>query len=246
MRPSILKLGLMQVGIRMRTTMMRSIHIPMTDPALLRLLTWLSPAFPTGAFAYSQGLEWAVQAGDVTDRDSLREWLRDVLHHGSGRSDCILVRHAYRAAHDPRALEELAALAAATAPSRERRMETLGQGNAFVLAAGPWREDLLKGLEQVPYPVALGALAGVGGVAEDDAALGFLQALASNLVSAAVRLVPLGQSAGLAVVAALEADLLHVADGTRDATLDDLGTACFRADLAAMRHETQYTRLFRS
>ena len=230
----------------MMTTSMGSNRIIMIDPALLRLLTWLSPAFPTGAFAYSQGLEWAVEAGDVTDRDSLREWLHDILHHGSGRSDCILVRHAHRAAHDSVVLEELAALAAATAPSRERQMETVGQGNAFVLAAGPWRGDLLAGLEQVPYPVALGALAGVGGIAEDDAALGFLQALASNMVSAAVRLVPLGQSAGLAVLAALEADLLHVAAITRDATLDDLGTACFRADLAGMRHETQYTRLFRS
>lgn len=227
-------------------TMTTIMSIRMTDPALLRLLTWLSPAFPTGAFAYSQGLEWAVEAGDVTDRESLCEWVRDVLRHGAGRGDCILVRHAHRAALDAAALEELAALAMATAPCRERQLETLGQGNAFVLAAAPWRGNLLAGVEQAPYPVALGALAGACGVAEDDAALGFLQASAGNLVSAAVRLVPLGQSAGLAVLAALEADFLHVADCTRDATLDDLGTACFRADLAAMRHETQYTRLFRS
>lgn len=227
-------------------TRMGSMRIIMIDPGLLRLLTWLSPAFPTGAFAYSQGLEWAVEAGDVTDRDSLREWLRDVLRHGAARSDCILLRHAHRVAGDRAALEELTALATATATSRERRLESLGQGNAFVAAAGPWRGALFDGMEQVPYPVAVGALAGASGIAEDDAALGFLQAAAGNLVSAAVRLVPLGQSAGLAVLAALEADLLAVAEVTRTATLDDLGTACFRADLAAMRHETQYTRLFRS
>ena len=221
-------------------------HIIMIDPGLLRLLTWLSPAFPTGAFAYSQGLEWAVEAGDVTDRDSLREWLRDVLRFGAGRSDTILVRHAHRAANDPAALAALAELAAATAPTRERQVEALGQGTAFVAAAVPWRVDLLAGLERVPYPVAVGALAGASGISEDDTALGFLQASAGNLVSAAVRLVPLGQSAGLAVLAALEPDLLSVAGATRAASLDDLGTACFRADLAAMRHETQYTRLFRS
>lgn len=218
----------------------------MTDPSLIRLMTWLSPAFPTGGFAYSHGLEWAVEAGDVTDTDTLREWLRDVLHHGAGRTDCILLRHAHRAAADPAALADLAALATAMAPSRERRLESLGQGNAFILAAAPWRDDLLAGLDQVPYPVAVGAMAGASGIAEDDTALGYLQAIAANLVSAAVRLVPLGQSAGLMVLAALEADLLAVAAQTRDAGLDDLGTACFRADLAAMRHETQYTRLFRS
>ena len=227
-----------------------SIPIAMTEhapnPGLLRLLTWLSPAFPTGAFAYSQGLEWAVEVGDVTNRDTLREWLRDVLRHGAGRSDCILARHAHRASDDRAALVELAALAAATAPGRERQLESLGQGNAFVLASGPWRGDLFEGMEPVPYPVAVGALAGACGIAEQDMALGFLQACAGNLVSAAVRLVPLGQTDGLAVLAALEGDLLAVAGETREATLDDLGSACFRADLAAMRHETQYTRLFRS
>jgi urease accessory protein len=221
-------------------------RIAMTNRALLHLLTWLSPAFPTGAFAYSHGLEWVVESGDVTNAGALRAWLRDVLHHGAGRNDAIIVRHAHQLAHDPAALEELAALATATAPGRERQAESLGQGNAFLLAARPWRGDLLAGLEQVPYPVALGALAGRTGIAEDDAALGFLQAFAGNLISAAVRLIPLGQSDGLAVLAALENDLLVVAEHTRGVALDALGGACFRADIAAIRHETQYTRLFRS
>ncbi len=218
----------------------------MADAALLRLLTWLSPAFPTGAFAYSQGVEWAVEAGDITNRDSLREWLRDVLRHGAARTDCILLRLAHRATGDWAMLDELTALAIATASGRERRLESLGQGNAFVAAARPWHGALFDELDQVPYPVAVGALAAAGGVSEDDAALGFLQASLSNLISAAVRLVPLGQSDGLAVLATLEADLLDVAAATRGASLDDLGSACFRADLAAMQHETQDTRLFRS
>ena len=230
------------IGISMMT---RKI-ISMTDPALLRLLAWLSPAFPTGGFAYSHGLEWAVEAGDISGRDSLLEWVRDVLRHGAGRSDLILLRHAHRTSGDAATLGTLTELAIATSASRERQVESLGQGSAFVAAAAPWRADLFIGVERVPYAVAVGAFAGVSGIAEDDAALGFLHAFAANLISAAVRLVPLGQSAGLAVQAALERDLLDVAAETRKAGLDDLGTCCFRSDLAAMAHETQYTRLFRS
>ena len=227
----------------------RSSLLHSTQHSLLRLLTWLSPAFPTGGFAYSHGLEWAVEAGDVRDETGLATWLDDVLRHGAGRTDAILLRHAHRAADLP-ALAHLAELAAAAQPSRERQAETLGQGGAFALAASVWGAPLLAALldggNPVPYPVAVGALAAAHGVAEDDAALGLLHAFTSNLVSAAVRLVPLGQTAGLRVLAALEATVSEVAAGTRTAALDDLGGACFRSDIAAMRHETQYTRLFRS
>jgi len=211
---------------------------------LLRLLAWLSPAFPTGAFAYSHGLEWAVEAGDVTDGDSLLAWLADVLAHGAGRSDTILLRHAYRNAADPVALREIAALALATAASRERRDEALNQGRAFVLAVAAWAQ--IRFPETTPYVVAVGAAAGGEGIAEDDIAVAYLQAFATNLISAAVRLVPLGQTAGLCVLAALEPVIISVADATIMSTTDDLGGCAFRSDLAAMRHETQYTRLFRS
>lgn len=219
--------------------------------ALVKLLTWLSPAFPTGAYAHSHGLEWAVEARDVRGEATLFAWLGDVLRHGAGRSDAILMRHAYRA-EDLDALAEIAELAAAAQPSRERRAESLGQGAAFTLAAAVWRAPLLAALADrigapgVAYPVALGALARAHGVDEDATALAFLHALAANLVSAAVRLVPLGQTAGLRVLAALEPVLHEIAAATRTATLDDLGGACFRSDIAAMRHETQGTRLFRT
>ncbi|WP_216855974.1 urease accessory protein UreF [Acidisphaera sp. S103] len=211
---------------------------------LLNLLAWLSPAFPTGAFAYSHGLEWAVEAGDVMDGDSLLHWLTDVLVCGSGRSDTILLRHAHRAAADRAALQEIVALATASAPARERRDETLNQGRAFQLAVAPWTAIELP--EDAPYAVAVGAAAGGRGVPEDDTAVAYLQAFATNLISAAVRLVPLGQTAGLRVLAALEPVILATATATADATLDDVGGCAFRSDLAAMRHETQYTRLFRS
>lgn len=210
---------------------------------MLRLLTWLSPAFPTGGFAYSHGIEWATESGDVRDGETLREWLSDVLRHGAGRSDAILLRHAHRSGAEAEPLAGLAELAAAAAPGRERKIETTAQGMAFLRAAEPWTS---KALGTLPYPVAVGALAGVHGIPEDDAALAYLNAFTSNLISAAVRLVPLGQSTGLAVLAALEPTLLAVTAATRGGTLDDIGGCVFRADIASMRHETQYTRLFRS
>ena len=212
--------------------------------ALLRLLAWLSPGFPTGAFACSHGLEFAVEAGDVIDEASLKAWLEDVLTHGTGRTEAILLRAAHRAAHDPERLEALADLARATAPARERRSETTDLGTAFAAAAAPWSPPPLP--QAPPYPVVLGALAGAHGIDEDATIAAALQAFAANLISAAVRLVPLGQSAGLRVLAALEPTIRHVTDATRIAAPDDIGGCAFRSDLAAMRHETQYTRLFRT
>ena len=210
------------------------------------MLTWLSPAFPTGGYAYSHGLEWAVQAGDVHDEATAGAWMGDVLAHGAGRTDAILLRHAHRArtASD---LTDVAELAAAAQPSAERRLETLAQGTAFALAGAVWGAPLLAAQPgQVAYPVALGALAAAHHVAEDDATLGLLHAFTANLVSAAVRLVPLGQTAGLRIQAKLAPTLARIADDTVHAALADIGGACFRSDIASMRHETQYTRLFRT
>jgi urease accessory protein len=209
---------------------------------LLHLLAWLSPGFPTGGFAYSHGLEWAVEAGDIRDADTLRDWLSDVVAHGSVRSDTILLRHAHRNASDPTALREIAALGLAATPSRERRDEALYQGRAFVLAVAPWAQVP----DDMPYAVAVGAAAAGTGVPEDDTAIAYVQAFVTNLISAAVRLVPLGQTAGLRVLAALEPAILATGEETKAASLDDPGGCAFRSDLAAMRHETQYTRLFRS
>jgi urease accessory protein len=209
--------------------------------ALLRLLIWLSPSFPTGGFAYSHGIEWAVEAGDIADGDSLRDWLADILVHGAGRSDAILLRHAGRPGADLRVLAEFAA---AMAPARERRAETLSQGTAFARAAAGWSCPPLP--NPVPYPIAVGALAGAHCIDRDAVVAAYLQAFAANLISAAVRLVPLGQSTGLTVLARLEPIIHCVTADTRAATLDDIGGATLRSDIAAMCHETQYTRLFRS
>ncbi len=217
------------------------------------LLVWLSPSFPVGSFAYSHGLEWAVEAGDVSNAASLEQWLDDLLHYGGPWSDAVLLAHAHRAVTggDDAKLAEVAALAAALAPSRERKLETLAQGAAFLAAVrAAWPSPALgraKPFEnEIAFPVAVGIAAAGHGLALAPALEAYLVALATNLVSAAVRLIPLGQTDGTKVVAKLVPVAKHVAARAAAASIDDIGGAALRSDLAAMRHETQYTRLFRS
>jgi len=219
----------------------------MTEPAaLLRLLTWLSPAFPTGGFAYSHALEWSVAAGDISSETELVGWVEDILEHGALRSDAILLRLAMQAAPDE--LAALAALGTATAPSLERRLETLAQGAAFRDAAKPWPAPVLADWPDtpLPYPVAIAVLAAAQDINGDEAVLAFLHAGAANLISAAIRLIPLGQSAGLRAQKQLEAPIMQTAHLTKNPTLEDIASFCLRGDIASMHHETQYTRLFRT
>jgi urease accessory protein len=223
-------------------------------PALYRLLAWLSPSYPVGAFSYSSGIEWAVEAGDIRDAETLRGWLRVMLTEGGGFCDAVLFAHGYRAVAgcDDKALHAVAELAAALAPSKERHLETTAQGNAFVEATrAAWSCAALDRLKKiwggpVAYPIAVAVAAAGHGMALEPALAAFLQALIANWVSAGVRLIPLGQTDGQRVLAALEADVAATAQRALATKLDDIGSAAFRADLASARHETQYTRLFRS
>ncbi len=220
--------------------------------ALYRLMAWLSPAFPVGAFSYSSGIEWAVEAGDIEDADTLKAWLGVMLAEGGGYCDAVLFAHAHRAAGDDKALRAVAELAAAFAPSKERHLETTAQGNAFVeatRAAWPCAAlDRLKAVWDGPvaYPVAVAVAASGHGIALEPVLAAFLQAVAANWVSAGVRLIPLGQTDGQRVLASLEPIVGATAQRALATSLDDLGSSAFRADLASARHETQYTRLFRS
>lgn len=223
-----------------------------TPPAsLLLLLTWTSPGFPTGAFAHSHGIERAVADGLVTSEAQALDWINALVELGAGRTDAILLRHAH-AARDAGTLAELSRLASALPASRELREETLAQGAAFLAAASPWGAGLLAEAAslladgRIAHPLALGALAASHGIDADQACLAFLHGLAANLVSSALRLVPLGQNAALRVQRALEPAIASVTNATRGATLDGLGASCFRSDAASMRHETQDVRLFRT
>jgi urease accessory protein len=226
----------------------------LAQPTLARLMTWLSPAYPVGAYSYSHGLEWTVEAGTVRDAATLAAWIEDMLLHGAGRTDVIFLAEAWRAtaAGDTAALEAVAELAAAFAPSAERRLETLAQGTAFLAATlAAWPKPELAALaaeegREVAYPVAVGAAAAAHGLPLAETAQAFAQAFAANLASAGVRLVPLGQSDGLRVLAGLEPLIPRVVAAALGCTLDDAGGSAIAADIASMRHETQYTRLFRS
>ncbi len=198
---------------------------------LLKLLTWFSPAFPTGGFAYSGGLEWVVEQQIVSDESSLVTWLEDGLTQGALWTDAILLRRAH-------AGEDVRAIAMALCPSAERRLETEAQGEAFAAAATPW-----GGTPPAPYPAAAGQLAAAHDIPVDDTLLAYLHAAVANQISAAIRLVPLGQSAGLRVLRILESTIRAT---VRASASLELGTAAWAADIATMQHETQYTRLFRT
>lgn len=215
------------------------------DDATAKLIAWTSPGYPVGAFAWSHGLEWAVTAGDVFDRVTLQAWVADILRHGSGWSDAVLVACAWRSERDGDAatLGEIAALAAALPPSCERKMETMALGAAFAEITGAaW------GVGPCPaaYPVAFGQASALHGIPLDAALRAYLQAIVANLVSAGIRLGAVGQTDGQRVVAALLRDCARLAADARSAGPDDVGGCALRSDVASMQHETQETRLFRS
>lgn len=215
----------------------------MTD-SVLKLTAWLSPGYPVGAYSYSHGLEWAVEEGRVHDATTAQGWIADCLAHGAGRSDAILMAHAWKASGDASELAELSDLGCALAPSAERLVEMRDQGAAFgETTAAAWGD---VATQSAPYPVAVGAAAGRAGIALELTLGLFLQAWVSNLVSAAIRLVPLGQVAGQKIVANLQPEVLSLATEAAEAPLDAIGGCAILSDIASMRHETQTTRLFRS
>jgi urease accessory protein len=218
-----------------------------TETNLQKLLQWFSPAFPTGAFSFSHGLEWAVEAGLVTSRAALEAWLADVLRHGGGWTDAVLLAQAHRGHADAQRLAELVELASALPASAELFLETTVQGDAFARTVNAVWPDVPFDLGQdPPLPVAVGVAAGRHGLPLDATLNAYLHAFVANLASAGVRLIPLGQTDGQRVIAALEPVTAEVASAAPMTQLDELGTGTLTVDWCSMRHETQHTRLFRS
>jgi len=220
----------------------------MAEATFLPLSIWLSPSFPVGAFAYSHGLEWAVESGAVRDAASLRDWIGDLVTLGSARNDAILVAEAWRAARDATRLTGVHELALALAPSRERLLESAAQGAAFVTAIrAAWPCETLALFDgDVAYPVALGAATAGHDLPLLPTLEHYLLAFVANLVSAGVRLGVIGQTDGQRITAALLPAVRATAQIAHSSTLDDLGSATLASDLASIQHETQYSRLFRS
>ena len=223
------------MGARWVTT--TAIHMHNAD--LLTLTQWLSPAYPVGAFAWSHGLERAVNRGDVADAQNLSDWLHAVLENGAGRSDAILLCAAYNADD----VGPIAELAGALAPSRQRKMETLQQGAAFAATTrAGWGFDL----PDMAYPVAVGRAARLADLPVEATTLIWLQAFASNLIQCAQRLLPIGQTKGQQILHDLGSTITCVCASAQEATLDDIGSATFAVDTASMQHADQYARIFRS
>lgn len=222
-----------------------------TNTALYRLLTWLSPAYPVGAFSFSQGLETAVDRKLVTDVESARRWLEDILEHGSIWSDAIIFANSHSATNIA-TLEQINEFALAFQPSAELKAETLALGRAFVQTTLlAWPSPLLEEAdrtigEDFAYPCAVACAASGHDIELIPALQAWCHSSVSNLVSAAIRLVPLGQSDGQRILAALEGQILATAEKAAETHLDDLVTSSLMAEICSMRHETQHVRLFRS
>jgi urease accessory protein len=245
-------------------SMMRKDIIVMTEErcefpliALLRQQTWLSPAFPTGAYSYSHGLEFAIEAGHIYNRDSLVDWLEADLCYGSGRNEAIFFHQSWRSASedDRSQLLHVAKLATAFRSTSEFALESIQQATAYLATLRrvwcdhflDWLSDMLYKLNLPPAAaVVFGVRAATQGIPVRLALPAFLQSFIANLVNAGVRLLPLGQTDGQFALAQLEEAVLAASVEAAQATLDDLGSAAFMVDLSSMAHETQYTRLFRS
>lgn len=229
------------------------------EAPLLLLQVWLSPSFPVGAYAYSHGLEMAAEQSLVRDYATLSAWLEDLIDCGSLRSDLILASQAMRAVATSQwlRLKEIVELAVALQPSSERHLEATQQGRSFIeQVEGAWPTSQLdQALREarggsrelvITYPVAFGLAAGAHAIAAGPALAAYGIAFIGNLASAAIRLSLIGQSEGQRLIAALSPALVTAASLAANSSLDDLGTATFRADLVSMQHESQYTRIFRS
>jgi len=225
--------------------------------ALLRQQVWLSPAFPTGAYSYSHGLEWAIEVGHIHSRETLVDWLAADLCYGSGRNEAIFFHQSWQLAseEDRVRLLHVAKLAAVFRSTSEFALESVQQATAYLATLRrircdhflDWLSDKLLKLNLPPtLAVVLGIRAATEGIPVRLALPAFLQSFIANLVNAGVRLLPLGQTDGQLALAELEEAVLTTSGEAARATLDDLGSAAFMVDLSSMAHETQYTRLFRS
>ena len=214
----------------------------MNNADILILTQWLSPAYPVGSFSFSHGLETAISDGRIKSAGDLENWLGSVIEFGSGRSDVILLSAAYRADSGAQ-VHEINELSQALCPSKERLEETLSQGASFARTTNAiWGTELVAGT----YPVAVGQAAALKNIDLETIAYLYLHSFASNLVSGAVRLVPLGQTEGQSCLDALSETCIRTAKEGLHASLEDLGTCAFASDIASMKHETQTVRIFQS
>lgn len=215
--------------------------------SFLRLQTWMSPVFPVGGFAYSHGLEKAVDETLVHDEETLHHWLAGLISHGAPWNDSVLLAESWRRARDCGSVDEIAEIGLAMSVSAERYLETMAQGEAFLSAVENWPlPDNLDRLESAPLPVAVGAVCGACDISLKATLIAALQAFVNNQLQAAIRLSVLGQKGAARAMARLETLIIAIASSAVESSLDDLGGVAIQADIVSMNHEIQAVRLFRS
>lgn len=221
------------------------------NPALIRLLQLTSPALPVGAYTYSQGLEWAAEAGTVKDEATALAWIGDCLEFGIARFEAVYLAHMLAAwtQCDTSRLARLDEEFIASRESAELRAETAQMGYSLarlLTDLGVFPTASLAVFSQPSFPLAWSCAASAWSVPVQDAVAGYLWAWAENQVMAAVKTVPLGQTAGQRVLMALGQRIPALAETAAVAGLDTTHNYLPAFAIACSCHETQYTRLFRS
>ena len=210
-----------------------------TDLKLITIIQWMSPAFPIGAFAYSHGLEWAIDKGHVSNGEKLKRWIIDLMDYGSLRTDAIFISLILRG-HDPKEMNELVM---ALCPSRERLLETKLQGSAFAqVIENVWRQDI----GDLSLPIAVALAAKKQSIEQNLILPAYVHAFCSNLISAAIRLIPIGQTDGQRIMLELHPTISDLVQTASESEIDDLNSACFFSDVSAMRHEHLQPRIFKT
>ena len=213
-------------------------HTP-TDSKLITLMQWLSPAFPIGGFAYSHGLEWAINKGHVSNREELQKWISDLLEYGSLKNDAILIKLVLQGS-DPKEINELAM---ALCPANERLSETQLQGGAFCKIM---REVWSLEIDDLTLPIALALAAKNESIDQNLVVPAYLHSFCSNLISVAMRLIPIGQTDGQKTLRELSPLISDSVRAVAKSDKDDLGSACFLSDVSAMQHEYLQPRVFKT
>jgi urease accessory protein len=229
----------------------------LSNTALLNLMTLLSPSFPVGGYVYSHGIEYAVEDGRITNEQDLCVWINAALRHGTGRIDGILFKSAWAAVTENKFIDLKWVIERSDVMrgTKEMGLESQSQGKAFLdTTAQVWDLEKLDqvmevvgGMEHQPtYPVAVAIVSAASDIPFQASLLAYFHAFSANLVSAGIRLVPLGQVAGQRCMEELKLSIDDMLEATILGKIENLGTAAPIIDWASMQHETQYTRLFRS
>lgn len=226
----------------------------MNSTILARLLRLASPALPIGAFSYSQGLEWAVESGQVRDRESVQVWIGSVLAGSMARFELPMLGKFFQAwfDKDAHALANLNEAFLASRETAELRDESVQMGRALrtvVVSDGELERSMLEPLESIDAPTFPNSFAFAAvhwNLAQSDALTGYVWSWLENQVTAAIKLVPLGQSAGQRILACLTPACASAVETALSIKPEDWSNFSPLFAIASSRHETQYTRLFRS